>query len=185
MRKIIPSERKPESVLKAEFEEAWPYLLGSLLDAFSAALREIPNIDLAELPRMADYAQLGGATSLALGWDVSFADIYKRKRDHAAVQLLDSSPVIAALLRLLDPPGITNEKHEWSGTYQQLLNALNKPYDSLNRPPKAWPASPRGLSCIIKRFAPSLKVIGVNIEQDTEPKRDGYHVKIQRKDKKV
>ena len=54
---VIPKKmRKKEKKLWKEFEEALPGILGGLFDALSAALRELPNTELASLPRMADAA---------------------------------------------------------------------------------------------------------------------------------
>ena len=48
--------RRDEAQFWPEFEEARPRILGALLDAVAAGLRNLPNIKLAQPPRMADFA---------------------------------------------------------------------------------------------------------------------------------
>ena len=57
---ISDARRRPEIELWREFELARPRLLGALLDAASHGLRVLPDVRLQRLPRMADFARLGG-----------------------------------------------------------------------------------------------------------------------------
>ena len=53
----IPDERRrPESRFWHEFKRIHSQVLGALLDAVSAGLRNLPHIQLSKLPRMADFA---------------------------------------------------------------------------------------------------------------------------------
>jgi hypothetical protein len=72
---IRPSKRKEEKVFRAEFEEARPKILGALLDAVSAVLKNLPDVKLADSPRMADFARFVTAAEPALVWpDGAFMD---------------------------------------------------------------------------------------------------------------
>ena len=53
---IGEEHRRSESELWREFELARPAILGALLDAMSHGLRAVGSVDLAGLPRMADFA---------------------------------------------------------------------------------------------------------------------------------
>ena len=53
---VRPEMRRDEAQFWREFEQARPRILGSLLDAASAGLRNLPNVRLDQLPRMADFA---------------------------------------------------------------------------------------------------------------------------------
>ncbi len=53
---IPDDERRDEKALWVAFEAARPRLLGALLDDVAAALRTLPSVRLARLPRMADFA---------------------------------------------------------------------------------------------------------------------------------
>ena len=59
---------RDERSLDAEFEAAWPSILGSLLDAVSTALANWGSTRLEHSPRMADFARWVEAAAPALGW---------------------------------------------------------------------------------------------------------------------
>ena len=55
-----------------------------MLDAIAGGLRELPSVDLKELPRMADYAEWGEATGRGLGWGAgTFLSNYNDNRKEA------------------------------------------------------------------------------------------------------
>ena len=62
-----PEMRRDEAQFWREFEEARPRILGALLDAAAAGLRNLPNVTLDQLPRMADFAIWVSACERALG----------------------------------------------------------------------------------------------------------------------
>jgi hypothetical protein len=64
---ILPENRRSERDLWADFESARPGILGALLDAVAASLRNLPTTHLPGLPRMADFAQWVVAGERALG----------------------------------------------------------------------------------------------------------------------
>jgi putative DNA primase/helicase len=66
---IPEEERGPEAELWGEFEEALPEILGGIFTAVSGALRELPSVELASLPRMADFAKWATAAESALGME--------------------------------------------------------------------------------------------------------------------
>src|SRR5262249_15461243 len=65
----IPDDRRRcESEFWADFYTERPRLLGALFDAVAGALRLLPEINLASLPRMADSARFGEAAYRAAGY---------------------------------------------------------------------------------------------------------------------
>ena len=78
----IPAKRRrAEKEFWNEFEKARPRLLGALLNAVSTALRNLPTIRLANLPRMADFATWVVAAEPALGIPPgSFLKAYNENR---------------------------------------------------------------------------------------------------------
>src|SRR5262249_54050728 len=65
----IPEEkRRRESGFWAAAVAALPAILGALLDAVAAGLRNLPGVRLDRLPRMADFAAWVTACEPALGW---------------------------------------------------------------------------------------------------------------------
>ena len=62
---IEPELRREETEFWREFRELQPRILGGLLDAVVGALRMLPSVRLARLPRMADFARFGEAVGRA------------------------------------------------------------------------------------------------------------------------
>ncbi len=79
--RIDPAQRRDERALDEEFERARPGILGALCDAVAAALGRLPETNLAELPRMADFARWVTAAEPALPWESGrFVGAYARNR---------------------------------------------------------------------------------------------------------
>jgi hypothetical protein len=116
----IPEDlRRPEAELYAAFEEVRPLILGALLDAVVTALRQLPNIKLSSLPRMADFALWATAAETSFGWDRSaFLTAYQGNRQSANDVALEASSVARPILELLDDQG------DWSGTASELCPQL-------------------------------------------------------------
>ena len=66
--KIADKDRRTEDELWATYRDAQPKLVGALLDAAVGALRDLPDTQLPQLPRMADFARWLAAAERALGW---------------------------------------------------------------------------------------------------------------------
>ncbi len=156
----IPENRRvPEKEFWARFDRYAPGILGFLLDCTSTALRRLPDVKLARLPRMADFAMWVTATEPALGWeDGYFLSIYDANRKAANAVTLEASPIARHLLNL----GI------WDGTATELLQRLNTVASEQERHSKAWPQSPKGLSNAIRRILPNLRAAGVLVTFDRD-----------------
>lgn len=156
---LIPERsRRTEAQLWARFERDRPAILGGLLDALSFALAFESLTILDRLPRMADFARWVAAAEPALGWEHgAFLDAYAVNRASAHEVAVDSSPV-ASMVRGLGP---------FEGTSAELLELLDKRMgvervESLTRA-KLWPKSARGLGDALRRAAPNLRALGVEV----------------------
>jgi hypothetical protein len=155
----IPEDRRlPEAKLFSEFEKVRPFILGALLDAVVVALRELPNVQLPALPRMADFALWATAAEAAFGWDRgTFLSAYQRNRQSANEVALEASPIAEPLLGLLDEQGA------WTGTASELLIALGERVTEQMKRQTGWPKNGRSMSGHLKRLAPNLRVCGWQI----------------------
>jgi hypothetical protein len=152
---ISAGRRREDHALRREFEEAHPRLLGALLDAVVGALRQLPVTEIDELPRMADFARWGEAGCRALGVASRvFLTAYEDNRATAVELALESSPAAQAVVALMAG------EPSWSGSPQELLNALEERTESSRRR-NNWPKSPRGLAGALKRAAPGLRAHGI------------------------
>lgn len=160
---IPDSRRRPEADFWAEFDAARPALLGGLLDAVAAAIRGAPGVRLAELPRMADFAIWTTAAAPALGWSANhFLATYAGNRAAAHEVALESFSV-APLVRELAEAG------PWEGTAAELLERLSTMATEQAKRQKTWPATARTLAGALRRAAPSLRRVGVNVEFSRAP----------------
>ena len=63
-----PGHRPPiRKAFWPAFHADCPRIFGGVLDAIVGGLRELPSVQLKELPRMADYAEWGEAISRGIG----------------------------------------------------------------------------------------------------------------------
>lgn len=152
----IPEDRRrPEAELFAAFEKARPLILGALLDAIAMALRQLPNIKLSALPRMADFALWATAAETSFGWPRgAFLAAYQSNRQSANDVALEASSVARPLLDLLD------ERGSWSGTASELLSTLEDRVTDQIKRQTVWPKSARSISGHLKRLAPNLRASG-------------------------
>jgi hypothetical protein len=156
----IPEDRRrPESEIWREFDEAKPRMLGTLCDAVSTALRNLPSTKLARLPRMADFALWATAAETGVGLQPGdFINAYSSNRTAGNELALESSPIGKAAVDFV------KDHSYWTGSASDLLTELEQVADDHIRRQKGWPQSSRTLSGILKRLAPNLRVVGVDVE---------------------
>ncbi len=121
MSAIPKTSRRGERKFWPAFRADTPRILDGVLDAIVGGLRELPSVDLKELPRMADYAEWGEATSRGLGWGaLTFMSTYNDNRLEATAMVLEGSPVATVLLAL------ARKGFNWSGTPLALYHTPTK-----------------------------------------------------------
>ena len=163
-------KHKTEEKLKQEFENDLPCILGGLLTIFVNTLVVLPGIRIEKLPRMADFVLLGEAVHKALHISQSFNEVFLNNRTESLRRSLESSPVAMAVQEL------TNFRSEYTGTIKQLKATLDESYHQQG---EGWPRSPKGLSEALRRTAPALREIGIDVEF-LGHQRDGAHISIKR-----
>jgi hypothetical protein len=172
---IDTGARRTDTELDGQFEALRPELFGALLDLMVNALRILPDVPRDNLPRMADYCLLGRAVAIALGHEPSHFDkMYTQNQLAALERGLESCSIYPALLSLLDKQHLG-----FSGNFEKLLNRLN---EFRNIEIVGWPKSSKALSTLLKRQAPALRKIGIDIQFDSRRRQDGYYLSIQRRD---
>jgi hypothetical protein len=148
---VAESARVAEDALWARFAAAAPGILGALLDAVASALARERDTALDRLPRMADWARWVTAAEPGLGWPHGqILDAYRAMRATTVETSLDGDPLAVAIRRLSLP---------WIGTSADLLVLLAPS----GRAPRGWPESPRAMSAALRRLAPYLRRIGIDV----------------------
>ncbi len=159
----VPDEiRKAESDMWPEFEQALPKIFGALLDAVSTGLRELPNVKLATLPRMADFCKWAESCSGDFTTNEGdFIRAYERNRANAVASVVEADLVATALKDFAD--SLVEEK--WVGSSMELLTKLEDIVGEKVTKNKDWPRSPRGLTAQVDRATTSLRKTGINVER--------------------
>jgi len=170
---IPKGKRRPERELWAEFHAKLPGILGALLDAVSAGLKNLPTTRLDSLPRMADFAAWMAACEEGLGWELgTFARAYEANRSDANQRALESSPLALAVWRLM------REREEWVGTSTQLLQELKSAATKEQREDSTFPRAANTLSAEMNRIAPALREgVGIGYADQAREGKDGRRVK--------
>ncbi len=147
---ISDDARRTSSELWAEFENARPHILGSVLDAVSTAMRNLPNVKLSKKPRMANAAEWVTAAEEGLGWKpgTHIADLEANRRN-AIETSLESEPVAIAIMELHLP---------WSGTPTRLHEKITGMVPGI-------PKTVNGLGSALARIKPVLAEVGITIDR--------------------
>ncbi len=157
--------RVSEAVFWDDFEQAWPSLLGGLLNATSTAMQRLSEVQFDRLPRMADFATWAIAAEPALGLEVPFLDAYSQNQSSANELAMEASSVAKYILNLMEG------ENQWKGTATELLEALNSIASDQDRQMKGWPKTARKLGGDMMRLAPNLRKIGIDVENDRTSRR--------------
>lgn len=162
--RIEPERRRTRHELDAAYATARPKILGALLDAVACGLRHSASINPATLPRMADLARFAIAAEPALGLkNGDFLRALELNHRRAIELAIEASPVAVAVREFMD-----DAKKKVELTAAELLTKLNKRVDFTDRP-RDWPRSPKGIADALRRAAPSLRAIGLELEFYREP----------------
>jgi hypothetical protein len=164
---ITDETRREEEELDRAFAEMRPYILGALLDAVSTALRNVEKVQLERRPRMADFARWCVAAEPALGCEAgAFMRAYVSNRSNAHELALEASPIAGALISFAE------REEQWMGTAAELLAELVRQMPE-ERSREGWPKSPKHFGGILKRLAPNLRAVGVNVRSGKDAGREG------------
>jgi len=153
LERISEKNRLSERKLESQISKLLPGIYGSLLDLMSVALRNLPTIDLDELPRMSDFAELCVAAGIP-----NFAEAYSINLNVGCQEAVEANPIASGILALLDA-------HDgyWQGSSTELIRHLQE-LDPTSREFKKLSARSLG-----KKLSSSLKgeleAVGVKVDQ--------------------
>jgi energy-coupling factor transporter ATP-binding protein EcfA2 len=171
---IPPASRQVERKFWKAFRTDYSLLLGGVLDAIVGGLRELPSVDLKELPRMADFAEWGEATSRGLGWGAdAFVSTYNDNRKEATDVVLDDSPLANVLL------AAARKGINWTGTPVNLYQAMSQIAGKKITARARWPKSVHAFGNELRRIAPQVRLHGLSIK--FERRSDGRLVILRSK----
>jgi len=146
------SSRMSERQLKQEYQEAHPHMFAQVLDELAKVLARLPEVNLPDKPRMADFAEVLAALDDVDDVDNRFLYLYHTQGRVIAGDVAEDSAVGATIIKLI------YEENRWEGTATELLERI-----APDKPGKMWPQTPRALSAELKRLTPGLRVGGVEV----------------------
>jgi hypothetical protein len=154
---IDDGTRRDEAMLWSRFRELHPILLGALCTAASCALQRRATVYLERRPRMADACRWVTAAEPALGWAHGrTVAAWLDARSKASADLIANDAVAQAILEL--PFADT-----WTRTSGELLSELINAVPESVRNARQWPHTARGLSATLRRLAPDLRRMGLDV----------------------
>jgi len=143
------SERKLESLTSSLL----PGIYGSLLDLLATALRNLPTINLDELPRMSDFAELCVAAGIP-----NFVEAYSTNINVGSQEAAEANPITSGILSLLDA-----HNDYWHGSSTELIRRLQE-LDPTNREFQKLSARSIGRK-LSSSLRGDLKAVGVEVDQ--------------------
>ncbi|NQU20459.1 MAG: hypothetical protein HQ567_04190 [Candidatus Nealsonbacteria bacterium] len=157
---IAEHDRLEEKKLAAMFQRVRAGSFGAILDMLSRGLRDSESTVLPGLPRMADSAKW---VTSCLG-DTTFITEYQRNIKNAIDLGLEASPIAAAIKELLSDGTTGFIPGHWEGTATELLTKLDERVSYQQYVQKSYPKSAKALSNRLRRDAPAMRAVGINVE---------------------
>lgn len=153
LERITETSRLTETQISQQWVQAYPRLLGALLDLVARLARIVPSVRLGTTPRMADFALVLAGVDQLMHTDglTRYADQAKTMAEDS----LDADPFLAALR--------TNLAGDFCGTAAELRAEVTPDADGW-RPPAEWPKTARQVTSRLRRNAPALRKAGWTIE---------------------
>jgi hypothetical protein len=176
LKHIDKRKRKKIKQLQKEFERILPYLLGYIFDLLVKILGRLGEVKLEELPRMADFAEMGELISRCLGNpDGLFTDAYNRNIGQTNDEVINSNLVATAINLLMNKQKILAGKAgELLANFNELASKDREIQNLVNN--RWWPKTPRAFSNRLTEIEPNLKEVGIIIEgvEDKHSKSTEY-----------
>jgi hypothetical protein len=173
LRPIDEKQRRSEAELWREFELARPTIVGALLDAAVHGLRTVGSVQVARLPRMADFALWATACETSLWPAGTFTRAYTANRKTAIEGMIDSDPIAACVRDFM------SGRSSWTGRATDLLRisveGISQAGDNLG-----WPKNPRALAGRLRRAQTFLRALGIEISFSREGRSGTRLIRMRR-----
>ncbi|KKS56357.1 MAG: hypothetical protein UV20_C0014G0002 [Candidatus Magasanikbacteria bacterium GW2011_GWA2_42_32] len=175
LERISEEDRKSEKALLAEFEKDQPSILGGIFTVLQKAMQIEPAIELASLPRMADFTRWGAAIAEALGYTKEeFLSAYGSNIASQNDEVLAEN-LTAVLLRTF-----MDGREDWEGTPTELRNALIEVAEGLHIKPEREPDFPKTANALgkkINELKTNLAVTGMHIKRGEAQKQKRIYIR--------
>lgn len=165
LQRIPKDRRRKVKDIWREFGEIKPELLGYIFDTLCKALRfqKEGGVELNELPRMADFAEIAEIISRTMGYpEGAFLSAYYKNIGMQTQEAIEANPVALCINLFM------RDRSEWAGSTKELYEELEKIAEEqkINTARmEGWPKAPNALSRRLNEVKTNLRDIGIVIER--------------------
>jgi hypothetical protein len=173
--RISPRKRLDEATFWANFDKDRSKLFGALLDAIAGTLKQLPNIKLTRMARMADFTRIACAYAEYIGiGSRKMLAIIMRHTARQTEEVLEADLVATSIVNLI------KKERAWTGTATELLELLNQ---NARRPrPQDWPKQPNSLTKKMNTLHATLNEGGIKFTKG-KGRRHGRKLTLEYKTK--
>ncbi|QTA82766.1 Uncharacterized protein dnl_51490 [Desulfonema limicola] len=158
---IDDDKRLTEKEILKKWEQDRPEILGAFYKGVSAGIQNRGSIELASLPRMADFATKISEAEPGLGLKQgTFMEAYNQSRQDIIDDAIDADLVANAIIELM-----YDRRGKWSGTATELCEDLEKHVSRNALKSSSWPKQHNAMSRRLTRIMSFLRAKGINIER--------------------
>ena len=179
---IDDGARKTDAEMDAAVAVAAPYALARIFDLCSIVLRT-PDRG-GPLPRMADFGKLLARLDDGLADGADRFGTFMGMVQGVQADALESDEWLKQI-EIVVKYWKFSTGSAWTGTANDLMNAIKysmpvNRWDDLERTPKNWPSTARGVAARLRRSAPALRRNGWDIDESVDPhtKRAVWSLKL-------
>lgn len=160
LKTINSKDRKTEMDIFDEIDEIIPYILHDIFEIVSNAKKIYEDIELKELPRMADAVKWSCSIAEAMGVGADeYMRIYNSNQKNINIEVLSSNLVGTIIIDFMDI------RDSWIGPVSDLWEILNgKAFINGVSKDKSWAKTPSQLSRNLNMLKTNLEKIGIFYE---------------------
>jgi len=175
--RISPDKRREETMILREFDEAKPGILGGMFDVLATAMSLHPEVNLTELPRLADFARWGYAIAEALkkGNGRKFIAAYHANIRRQNAEVLHNNSLCLAVTIFM------KSRKYWEGTVKTAFDELFKIVEP-SKGDSTFPPDPKNMGKHLERIQTTLaESAQITYRYSDKAKNDGFHIEFFKK----
>ena len=171
---IDKRKRRKLKEIRNEFQHILPYLLGFIFDKLVDVLNRMGEVNLQELPRMADFAEMCELISRCLGYPpMKFTEAYNRNIGFSNEEAINSNLVASVIVNMM------KTQAAWAGKIGMLRTKLNEvvsqkiDLQEIVRD-KEWPKTDHALRDRLNEVIPNLLEMGIVVDKQEDKHTKTY-----------
>src|SRR5215207_3830363 len=171
---IDKRKRRKLKEIRNEFQSILPCLLGFIFDKLVEVLNRIGEVNLQELPRMADFAEMGELIARCLSYPpMKFTEAYNRNIGFSNEEAINSNLVANVIVNMMQTQAA------WTGKIGMLRTKLNEfvsqrmDLQGIVRA-KEWPKTDHALRDRLNEVIPNLLEMGIVVDKQEDKHTKTY-----------